>query len=761
MFSDFINLQPSLQRQRVWNLENILSQAEVFTRELSARAEPPSVLNLSPPTLRSSPFDDLEAFFIQLSLLEITTALDLGISAFNTAREILIASDVRWGSSRNDFLWAELFSRLGEVAERSGEVWLGGFLKALLPRELRLTRLTAKSNEPANYHGNSLETPNTKIQDQVLTGDWLRDRAALKGQPFALSTCEYLLSLDPTSILSETSWSPQQMGEVRLLGHLTGDSMILKRTPMFSTLARKAPEATPLRYLANVEKTLTTRSLQPSDWLELGREVARFLRLETSLRLQALTLAWIYRVALTKRNPGLANFILKSYFERTRQGSDPYRLLGQQDSAERSPTPSVHSLWHRSASVVNLTSEIMLVLGQERFRNIFRSRRLNLTSSERMLALKTIARELGRLRGPMMKLGQMASYLTDDLSDSEKSLFEFLWSQAPALAYAQIHESIPADLLANVKLLDPVPIGTGSVSQVHHGILNNGDEVAAKILLPGIEQAISADMRLLRTILPLGRVLTPGVPLKELYQEIAEKLALETDLLSEARAIETLRLRFHDYPDIYLPRVYPEKSFKNVLLMSFEHGQTLDEFIATASQEERDRAGVAIVRFVVTSVRDRFFSADPHPGNYLFNHGRVTFLDFGSFVDWDSRTSAAWNDLILAFLRYDFELYIKALESLRCIEPRAKESELRAIFDIFAKPQKGFLKTGEYGSLDSRVTTAQLRGMMAAFKTRSPIKLYPKFLFGLRIYLGHLNVVARLGARHNWTELVSSIFQDQ
>jgi hypothetical protein len=47
--------------------------------------------------------------------------------------------------------------------------------------------------------------------------------------------------------------------------------------------------------------------------------------------------------------------------------------------------------------------------------------------------------------------------------------------------------------------------------------------------------------------------------------------------------------------------------------------------------------------------------------------------------------------------------------------------------------------------------------IMATLQRRSPIKLHPKFLFGFRIYLGHLNVVARLGARHNWTELVEGI----
>src|SRR5439155_17712275 len=67
-----------------------------------------------------------------------------------------------------------------------------------------------------------------------------------------------------------------------------------------------------------------------------------------------------------------------------------------------------------------------------------------------------------------------------------------------------------------------------------------------------------------------------------------------------------------------------------VLTTELVVGSSWEELL-TWSQEERNLAGEAILRFVFRSLyRFHAFNGDPHPGNYLFHgEGKVTFLDFG------------------------------------------------------------------------------------------------------------------------------------
>jgi hypothetical protein len=111
--------------------------------------------------------------------------------------------------------------------------------------------------------------------------------------------------------------------------------------------------------------------------------------------------------------------------------------------------------------------------------------------------------------------------------------------------------------------------------------------------------------------------------------ELKARLVEELDYGIEADNQRDFARWYSGHPFIHIPSVRDDLSTTRVLTTAFVAG---DRFAAMerAPQQDRDRAGEAIFRFVLRSIAGfGAFNGDPHPGNYLFSKGTVTFLDFG------------------------------------------------------------------------------------------------------------------------------------
>ena len=612
---------PKIERQKVWNLETILQEWELIKADDSLTSFPPG----------SNHSENLKSLLAYFLLLENTSSKRSAREIFAQVLALLKQEGIKWQASRNDFLWGELFSRYGQALASQGEPWFGAFTACLVPRALKLASSTKKekvSLRVKDYH-----------PDSELTGDWFRDRE-LTQDPMQVAICDYLLSGDSSLLIKFCQESEKKLAELRLLALFKNDQILLNRVSKFSSLIKKDPNIN--SFLAALETRAEGKLSHPSDWLEFGEWLNKALSREESQRNALLILGYAYRVAGKKRAP-LANFLFRSYLKIS-EGKDPYGLL-RDSSAEFIPT----SLLDRSSALLHLTKELALLFGKTRFEKMIRPKgRLHLNHFERQRLLEITAKEMGRLKGPVMKLGQMVTYLGTDLSAAERSLFDSLWQESSPIPFSTIRTQL-SDGQKKALTLDPDPIGCGSISQVHCARTNDGKEYALKILLPGLPDIVKTDFQILRTLLPVARWLAPGVPLTEFYQEMEQGLLREIDFSAEALALSTLKKRFAAFPDIHIPELISEYCTPTTLAMSLERGHSFSDFVNNASTEDRSRAGQAIVRFVVTSVREKFFNSDPHPGNYLFNGPRVTFLDFGA--------AASWDDALLKLGMVSFSLF--------------------------------------------------------------------------------------------------------
>src|SRR4029077_15513791 len=83
-------------------------------------------------------------------------------------------------------------------------------------------------------------------------------------------------------------------------------------------------------------------------------------------------------------------------------------------------------------------------------------------------------------------------------------------------------------------------------------------------------------------------------------------------------------------PDIYVPNVV--MGTKQVLVSDWMDGTPLSRIIRDGSKEDRDRAGILLVRFLFSGPsRARLLPAGAHPGAFrLVEDGRLGVLDFGA-----------------------------------------------------------------------------------------------------------------------------------
>jgi predicted unusual protein kinase regulating ubiquinone biosynthesis (AarF/ABC1/UbiB family) len=249
-------------------------------------------------------------------------------------------------------------------------------------------------------------------------------------------------------------------------------------------------------------------------------------------------------------------------------------------------------------------------------------------------ASRRVREELGALKGPAMKLGQMLSMQTDLLPEEAMQELAHLQMQAPAmhatLARAQFKASLGKYPQEVFREFDAQSFAAASLGQVHRALTHDGEKVAVKIQYPGIKSAIETDFKLLRsTTLPTQ--LTGHVP-RALLDEIERGLLEETDYRHEADNLEFFRKGLSGLGYLTIPRVRRECSSDRVLTMSYVEGESFDAFLQRKpSQEFRDQTGARIVEMYELQLRRlKAIHADHHPGNYLFRpNGTIGLVDFG------------------------------------------------------------------------------------------------------------------------------------
>ena len=249
-----------------------------------------------------------------------------------------------------------------------------------------------------------------------------------------------------------------------------------------------------------------------------------------------------------------------------------------------------------------------------------------------------IFRVLGELKGGAMKMGQALSIfeaaLPPEIAGPYRATLTKLQESAPPLPARTVHQVLLSDLGENWRdnfaEFDDRPVAAASIGQVHAATWRDGRRVAVKIQYPGAGNAIINDFNQLSRIGRLFGVLMPGLDVKPLLEELRARVAEELDYELEAAAQQAFADAYRGDPDISVPDVVA--GTRHVLVSEWMSGTPLARIIADGTQEQRNRAGILLTRFLFSGpARAGLLHADPHPGNFrLLDDGRLGVLDFGA-----------------------------------------------------------------------------------------------------------------------------------
>ena len=374
-----------------------------------------------------------------------------------------------------------------------------------------------------------------------------------------------------------------------------------------------------------------------------------------------------------------------------------------------------------------------------------------------------VAEELGSMKGVLMKLGQMASYIYEDMPLTFRAAMSRLQHKAPpmtpALAASVIERElggVPERVFAQ---WDPLPFAAASIGQVHRAITRDGRAVAVKVQYPGIARSIASDLRNVGLLRRIVGAAFPGLDTRSFVDEVAERLQEEVDYVREAESQEMFARYYDGHPVIRVPHVIPGLSTSRVLASELVSGSTFDELICW-EQREKDLAAETIHRFVFRSLyRLHAFNGDPHPGNYVFHRGgRVTFLDFGLTKRFTDEHLAPLVDAVrfLVFEK-DYEAFRAALEQAGFLKPGAPVPT-QVVVDRFGQFYGTVLQDAPM-TITPAYASAIVRRFFDARGPLAPYSDVPReYVIMQRINLGLYAVLGSLNATANWRRIAEEIW---
>lgn len=298
--------------------------------------------------------------------------------------------------------------------------------------------------------------------------------------------------------------------------------------------------------------------------------------------------------------------------------------------------------------------------------------------------LKKILVELGPF---YVKLGQLLSTRPDLLPANYIEALTALQAQVPPVAWTDIEIVITEQLAKPIeqvfKYINTQPIAAGSIGQIHRATLLSGEEVAIKVLRPGIEKIVAQDSALIKVIADLVALTEFGqsYDVVDLAEEFIKAVNAELDFTQEGHYTDQLRYnltqsRWSEPKQLVIPKIYWHLTNSKLLVLEWLEGKQILEADVSRpateqaiSQRKSEITRILFRSFFQQIYIDGFFHADPHPGNIFYlDDGRVALIDCGMVGRLDPQTQQILTELLLAIVDLDAkrcsQLTIKLSESV-------------------------------------------------------------------------------------------------
>lgn len=305
--------------------------------------------------------------------------------------------------------------------------------------------------------------------------------------------------------------------------------------------------------------------------------------------------------------------------------------------------------------------------------------------------------------GPsFVKIGQTLSTRSEILPKAFCDELEKLQMACEPLPFDEMLSALDAQFGDRRKrifaVIDPTPLGSASLAQVHRAVLDTGEVAAVKIQRPGVKETMALDIDIMRMLArQASRFMKDEqmLDLRDVVEELWATFLEETDFRREAENLAEFARLNEDVAFIDCPKVYPELCSEYVLVMEYIDGIPIYD---TERLVERgyclEEIGSKMLDNYATQVLDHgFFHADPHPGNVLIRAGKVVYIDLGNMGRLSARDRAGFGDIIEAVGKLDSSELKEALMRFAVAKDNAAIDHTRFLADLD-------LLLADYGSCD-------------------------------------------------------------
>jgi ubiquinone biosynthesis protein len=300
---------------------------------------------------------------------------------------------------------------------------------------------------------------------------------------------------------------------------------------------------------------------------------------------------------------------------------------------------------------------------------------------------------LTELGTTFIKFGQILSTRADLIGPAMAKELTKLQADVPPDDEAVVRETVETELGKPLETLfaefDLEAMGSASIGQVHRAELHGGETVVVKVQHAGIEPKVVNDLEILKALAELAERYDPDLRLYQPRATVADfsrTLLRELDFRRELRSHSQFQQNFADSEWVHMPNTYPELSSRRVLTMEMLVGFSIAETnrLAEENIDTKNFAHQGANIYLEMIFRDRFFHADPHPGNiWVLPGGKLGLLDCGMTGRLDSEMREELEGLLLAAVDNDPERLTDHVYRIATVPQSVDRNALRRDIDDF------------------------------------------------------------------------------
>ncbi len=295
-----------------------------------------------------------------------------------------------------------------------------------------------------------------------------------------------------------------------------------------------------------------------------------------------------------------------------------------------------------------------------------------------------------RMGATYIKLGRFIASMPTVFPEAYVAEFQKCLDQAPVVPFATIkrviEQQLGGTLATHFAYVDPVPLASASIAQVHAAKLHNGDDVVIKVQKPNVEVVLRTDLNVVYSLAWLAERSIKELQmlsLKQVWGQIRARMLQETDFGQEATNMEDFRAMLNTLGNtqVVVPKLYPQLCSNKILTMQRFFGVSFNQVEAMqAIRPDVEKVLLTAMNTWFASIAAcNSFHADLHAGNLmLLLDGRIGFLDFGIVGQLQEKVWQATIEMVTAIEQKNYAAIAAAMRVIGITEQHINAAELEA-----------------------------------------------------------------------------------